>query len=575
MSTQVAARRPRAKARTTVGPRPEVVPSTWQPPSLGDLTFVDMFCGAGGSSLGLTYAGLRLKVALNHWQRAIDTHATNFTYADHICQDVSAYDLRRLPRADILWASPICTELSPAGGNARQAETLVYPPGRKPGGPDQGDLLDELGYVPAQGRERTRATHWNVVEAAAIHRYKVVITENVVDAAEGWPLFDLWIMAMERLGYRASLLSLNSAHVGGLRSLAAPQWRDRMYCVFTRLDVPAPDLVLHPKSACPSCGDVEGVQAWSKSTVKRVQRGKEGRRMFLVGRYRRDPDTSYGQYWYTCPNAGCGQRVEPYVRAAAEVIDWSNVGELISEDRGLTPNTLARIKAGLRKYAHRPAMTIPVGGSWATDAVDVSGAPMRTQMANERGCEALVTPEPFITVLRTNADYSPVSQPYATVSTGNNHYLTIPPGAFYTMAYSAEKGVEPARMSRPLTQPFGAQTCTHSHGVVIPYYSTGRPVSTDQPFDTVTTKDRFGLLQQSESAGCVTEADLDELVRQCHYRMTTPRESLRSQRFPDEYVVTGNQGEQMMQAGNAVSANVAQFIGERVAAALCRTAAAV
>ncbi|MEV7081548.1 hypothetical protein AB0N88_23915 [Streptomyces sp. NPDC093516] len=38
-------------------------------------------------------------------------------------------------------------------------------------------------------------------------------------------------------------------------------------------------------------------------------------------------------------------------------------------------------------------------------------------------------------------------------------------------------------------------------------------------------------------------------------------------------MVHGNKGEQTMQAGNAVSCNVAQWIGERVTDALSRTAA--
>jgi C-5 cytosine-specific DNA methylase len=39
--------------------------------------------------------------------------------------------------------------------------------------------------------------------------------------------------------------------------------------------------------------------------------------------------------------------------------------------------------------------------------------------------------------------------------------------------------------------------------------------------------------------------------------MLKPREQLRAQHFPDSYIVADNQGEQTMQAGNAVSANVA------------------
>jgi DNA (cytosine-5)-methyltransferase 1 len=33
------------------------------------LTVTDMFCGAGGSSLGVTAAGAELCIAMNHWKR--------------------------------------------------------------------------------------------------------------------------------------------------------------------------------------------------------------------------------------------------------------------------------------------------------------------------------------------------------------------------------------------------------------------------------------------------------------------------------------------------------------------------
>ena len=42
------------------------------------ITVTDQFCGAGGSSIGATKAGAELRLALNHWQLAIDTHNTNF-----------------------------------------------------------------------------------------------------------------------------------------------------------------------------------------------------------------------------------------------------------------------------------------------------------------------------------------------------------------------------------------------------------------------------------------------------------------------------------------------------------------
>lgn len=61
------------------------------------ITVTDQFCGAGGSSLGATAAGAELKLALNHWQLAIETHNTNFPQALHDCTDISACDPRRYP----------------------------------------------------------------------------------------------------------------------------------------------------------------------------------------------------------------------------------------------------------------------------------------------------------------------------------------------------------------------------------------------------------------------------------------------------------------------------------------------
>jgi DNA (cytosine-5)-methyltransferase 1 len=68
-------------------------------------SITDLFCGAGGSSLGAELAGGRLLLGLNHWRRAIETHAANFPHGEHDCADVSALttaQIRRYPDSDIL-----------------------------------------------------------------------------------------------------------------------------------------------------------------------------------------------------------------------------------------------------------------------------------------------------------------------------------------------------------------------------------------------------------------------------------------------------------------------------------------
>jgi DNA (cytosine-5)-methyltransferase 1 len=66
------------------------------------LTVTDQFCGAWGSSLGARAAGLEIRMAMNPWKLAVETHNTNFPEADHDCADISASDPRRYPSTDIL-----------------------------------------------------------------------------------------------------------------------------------------------------------------------------------------------------------------------------------------------------------------------------------------------------------------------------------------------------------------------------------------------------------------------------------------------------------------------------------------
>lgn len=474
------------------------------------LTFTDIFCGAGGSSNGLVATGMELKLAANHWSRAIETHAANHPNAEHICADVNNYDMRRLPTTDILWASPICTEISPAGGRKRTKGQLS---------------LMEYGSVPDAAWERTRATAYDVIRATEVHRYKAVLCENVVEFAVDWELFDWWRTGMELLGYNSQVVSASSAHIGGSGNVHAPQWRDRIYIVFTRKGIKLPDLKPRPLAWCPDCGtNVQAVQAW-----------RNGRR---IGKYKQ-------QYDYRCPNSACRHTiVEPYIRPAADIIDWTNTGERIGDrTRPLAEKTMERIRAGLAKFPEtrtvltvnhsghegRPfpadlgplpsrtvkigeGLLVPSGGTWNTEPTS-TGEPMRTRMANPKGFEALVS-SPFVVEFRRNGTAESVQRPFATVTAGGNH-----------------------------------------HGLVIPYRNA-EVKTTGEPLHTLGTVDSAGLLRPEPA------------VEDCYFRMVQPREQLLAQRFPADYIVHGNKGEQTMQAGNAVSSNVAQWVGERVAAVL-------
>src|SRR5260370_33246172 len=111
------------------------------------LTLVDFFCGAGGSSQGAgAVPGVTARLAANHLQRAIDTHAANFPRTEHYRGDLHDADVRRFPAGELFWASPECPAWSRARGRQRDFDR---PP----------DLFREA--LAAEAADRSRALVWD------------------------------------------------------------------------------------------------------------------------------------------------------------------------------------------------------------------------------------------------------------------------------------------------------------------------------------------------------------------------------------------------------------------------------
>jgi DNA (cytosine-5)-methyltransferase 1 len=80
---------------------------------------IDLFCGAGGMSLGLQLAGFSVVCAADAWRTAVETYQQNFTHPI-ICADLadcSGFELKRLariPRApvDLVVGGPPCQGFS-------------------------------------------------------------------------------------------------------------------------------------------------------------------------------------------------------------------------------------------------------------------------------------------------------------------------------------------------------------------------------------------------------------------------------------------------------------------------------
>jgi DNA (cytosine-5)-methyltransferase 1 len=495
------------------------------------ITVTDLFCGAGGSSLGAEAAGMQLVMAANHWQTAIEVHQANFPDAAHDVADISQADPRRYPITDVLLASPECTNHSQARGVSRRRQDAT------------------LWDAPDPAAERSRATMWDVPRFAEQIPYAAIVVENVVEATR-WVGWRAWCIAMEDLGYDRTVLSHNSMHHG------VPQSRDRIYVVLTRRGI-RPDLELELTAWCPSCAGARTVrQAW-----------KNGR---TVGRYRQ-------QWVWTCTT--CHDACEPGARPAADIIDWDLPCPRIGDRaRPLATATRARILAGLQRYGWAPVVTAGAGNVYeATPGVRSKpiSEPLPTQTTTAQ--HALAQPPAYVVPMRSGRNRShTVDEPMATIVAGGNYGgLVVPAGGSWND--DARSTDEPLRtltsresygllmrnnrggaeMVTPLDEPARTVTTTGHQSLLMPYYGNGQPQPLDRPVPTVTTRDRCAVI------------DPDQVVDDCGFRMLEPHEIAAAMAFPDGYIPTDlTKKDRVKLAGNAVTPPVMQWIAGRVAQAL-------
>jgi DNA (cytosine-5)-methyltransferase 1 len=164
----------------------------------------DLFCGAGGTSMGMGRAcrelGLEVDLlAVNHWPVAIETHSRNHPAARHLCETLDSVNPRHVVpggKLHLLVASPECTHHSRARGG-------------KP------------------IHDQSRASAWHVPRWLEALNVDALIVENVPEFMEWGPLrgdrpvqsrkgetFRAWRAAIESMGYTVDCKVLNAADYG-------------------------------------------------------------------------------------------------------------------------------------------------------------------------------------------------------------------------------------------------------------------------------------------------------------------------------------------------------------------------
>ncbi|WP_431784373.1 DNA cytosine methyltransferase [Streptomyces chumphonensis] len=559
----------------------------------GELRLMDWFCGAGGSSQGAhAVPGVTVARAANHWDKAIESHSLNFPQTDHYKGDIREAPVENWPVSEIFWASPECPKWSGARGkkrdydNTRQRELPGLETTRDPADERSRALMDEVPQY-LEGVQR----RGGLVLAGVV--------ENVIDC-RAWDEWDRWLGDLHKLGYKTRTIALNSMHAQPRTLLRAPQSRDRLYVAYWHTSLgrdPDWDKWLRPTAYCPGCDRmVQALQVFKKP-------GKD------MGRY----GVKHGQYVYRCPSTSCRNSVvEPEVLPALAAIDWSISGTRIGDRKpsekapeGLTPKTLARIRAGLKRFS-RPveadghqavvsdAMLVPSGGTWRNEAsslfapmptrttVETDGLavpplivpaegrdgkeaapatrPLRAQTARRETGLAWLSGEfePFITPVRGGGDAEkarPLSDPLHSVTAGGNHHgLVTPPAMVVRNNSSRGDGGEHCT---PVDEPMrtlttaGHQSLATWEHLLVPYYGNGHGRPVTEPVGAFTTKDRWALVRGLD------EVPLADVL----YRMLEPHEIGRGMAFADSYKLAAkSKRDQVRLYGNAVTPPVGEVL---------------
>ena len=388
--------------------------------------------------------------------------------------------------------------------------------------------------IAAGGRpknEQSRATAWHVCRWASDLRIENIMIENVREFQNWGPLganrkpvksrkgetFRAFLNALRSLGFNVEHRVLNAADFGD------PTSRHRLI-VLARRNKPV---------------------VW--------------------------PDVSHGK-------AGDLFGLKPY-RTAREIIDWDMKGRSIfRRKKALSPNTIRRIAAGLKKFGgvnaepflvmlydtnnarsvDRPTPTVTAAGGHIGLAepfivtMEHGGSerdinrPMPTITTARGGAMGVV--QPFITHLTHHGERKQhsVDDPCPTVTGAHRGELAL----IEPILLGQQSGHNGSSVSEPCPTIATAGAIGLVEPFIVKYYGNEKGgESIHEPLDTVTTKDRF-LLVEPKTGRAIAELDI-------LFRMLQPHELAAAMSFPKGYQFTGNRGEQVKQIGNAVPVELA------------------
>lgn len=475
---------------------------------LPQVAAADLFCGAGGTSLGARLAlnalGRRMSlVAVNHWQLAVDTHAGNSpAHFSHHCVDLyHAHPRDLVPDGwlDLLLASPTCTFHSRARGGRPTSD-------------------------------QQRMDPWRVVEWLTELRVERLLLENVPELADWGPVdedtgrpvpdgrgryFEAFVAALRGLGYQVDHRILCCADYGDAttrRRLFLQARRDRA------IRWPA------PSHARPDLAPGLGLAPW-RPAREIIDWSLPGTSIFTRPR----------------PLAPATLR-----RIAAGLVKFG----------GAAAEPFLVV---LRHHADARSLDLPlptVATAGAIGLIEPLIAPYYGSGSGE-SCASSGQPLPTVTTKARFGLVEPVIGPF-TVSPrhGKEGGGPRPRPATDPLPTITAGGSQAA-----LVEPFLARFAHSDRGDGV-----RRPLDLDDPLPTLTTHGDLGLAvpileppSGPDDIRLVRTTDGPVLV-DILFRMLKPHELAAAMGFPDDYRFNGTQEQQIRQIGNAVPVNTARAL---------------
>lgn len=490
---------------------------------------VDNFAGGGGASTGIELAtGISVDIAINHDPEAIRMHKANHPGTKHYCESVWDVDPVRVcgghPVA-LAWFSPDCKHFSKAKG---------------------GKPKDK----------RIRGLAWVALRWAALVRPRVIMLENVEEFKTWGPLnrrhhpvkakqgmtFRRFVRQLEGLGYVVDYRELVAADYG------APTMRKRFFLI-ARCDG-QPILWPEPTHAP---ADSAAVAAGLKEPY--------------AGAY------TQIDFSLPCPSI---------FDTADEIKEKYGIRAV----RPLAPKTMERIARGLKKFVldNAEPFIIPIGygeKEGQRPRVHDIREPLPTIVGS--GKHYLCAPcliQYHSATSEGEARGQEVKAPVMTVDTSNRYGLvlsflhkyfdggyqgagdslrnplpTVTAVDHNSMVTAALIQMNNHCDGRNITEPIPTITAGDGHfaevrAFLVKYYGDATGQDIQVPLDTVTTKDRFGL---------VTVHGVMYQIADIGLRMLEPKELYGCQGFPEDYIIDRDcdgkkypRSEQVKRCGNAV-----------------------